>query len=314
MAVSTKPGGTEPARAFSMDDVGVLVGIPLLLGLAWLVPENYWPPIGQVLSPLAISGLTPDPTTTLGSIRRTLGSRLPATDARNILRSMASEGILTFFQILKCYRFDRWTPAVRLANFERVEQAQQSGRGVILWVAHAFHGHLGAKVAFRRAGLSVSHLSRPTHGFSSTKFGVRYLNWLQRVVEDRHLAERIQLPLEGQNAALNVVVRRLRANSIVSITAQRGTGRTVDAPFLDGRLLLAPGGPVLAHMTGATLLPVFAFRDESGLVDVTVEPPIEVPADAPREQAVADAVRRYATVLEPYVLRCPGQWLGWPQL
>jgi hypothetical protein len=71
------------------------------------------------LSPLAISGLTPDPETTLGSIRRTLGSRLPATDARKILGSMASEGILTFFQILKSYRLDRWAPAVRIANFER---------------------------------------------------------------------------------------------------------------------------------------------------------------------------------------------------
>src|SRR4030095_1106581 len=104
-----------------------------------------------------------------------------------------------------------------------------------------------------------------------------------------HLAERIQLPLEGQNAALNIVIRRLRANSVVSITAQRGTGRTVDAPFLDGRLLLAPGGPTLAHITGATLLPVFAFRDESGVIDVPVEPPIEVPADAPRDAAVAAA-------------------------
>jgi lauroyl/myristoyl acyltransferase len=214
--------------------------------------------------------------------------------------------------VLKSYRPDRWAPAVRTVNFERVEQARQSGRGVILWFAHAFHGHLGAKVAFRRA--QRQPVSRPIHGFSSTKFGVRYLNWLQRLVEDRHLAERIQLPLEGQNAALNIVIRRLRANSVVSITAQRGTGRTVDAPFLDGRLVLAPGGPALAHITSATLLPVFAFRDESGVIDVTVEPLIEVAADAPRNSTVAAAVRRYAAVLEPYVLRYPGQWLGWPQL
>jgi hypothetical protein len=173
MAVSTKPGGTEPARVFSMGDVGVLVGVPLLIGLAWLLPENYWPSVGQVLSPLAISGLTPDREATLGSIRRTRDPRLPATGARKIPKSMASEGILSFFQVLKRYRFDRWTPAVRIANVERVEQARQSGRGVILWVAHAFHGHLAARVAFRRAGLSVSHLSQPTHGFSSTLSGGR---------------------------------------------------------------------------------------------------------------------------------------------
>ena len=112
---------------------------------------------------------------------------------------------------------------------------------------------------------------------------MRYLNWIQRAPEDRHLAERIELPLGGQNAALNVIVRRLRANRVVSITAQRGTGKTVNVPFLEGTLPLAPGAPSLAHMTGATLLPVFAFRDESGVVDVTVEPPIEIAADMPRD-------------------------------
>jgi lauroyl/myristoyl acyltransferase len=227
---------------------------------------------------------------------------------------MAGEGILAFLQVLRSHRFDRWVPAVRLAGFDRIERALQAGRGVVLWVAHAFHGHLAAKVAFRKAGLSVSHLSRPTHGFSSSRFGIGYLNRIQTAVEDRYLAERILLPLEGQNAALNLLVRRLRANGVVSITAQRGTGRTVDAPFLGGSLALAPGAPALADMTGATLLPVFAFRDESGVVEVTVEPPIEIRSGAPREAAVAHAVRSYAAVLEPYVLRHPGQWLGWVQL
>lgn len=286
----------------------------MLIGLGWLVPERYWPGIARALSPLAVSGLTPDPRATEGLIRRTLGARQPAVSARDILRNMASEGILTFLQVLRSYRWDRWTPAVRIAHAERVTEALQAGRGVILWVAHGFHGRLGAKVAFRQAGLSVSHLSRPTHGFSSTRFGVRYLNRLQTAVEDRHLAERILLPLEGQNAALNVVVRRLRANRIVSVTALRGEARTVEAPFLDGRLLLAPGAPALAHMTGATVLPVFAFRGETGVVEVTVEPPIEIAADAPRDEAVVRAVRHYAAVLEPYVLRYPGQWLGWPEL
>ncbi len=169
-------------------------------------------------------------------------------------------------------------------------------------------------MAFRKEGLSVSHLSTPTHGFSSSRFGIRYLNRLQTVAEDRHLAERILLPVEGQNAALKVVVRRLRTNRVVSITAQRGTGRTVDAPFLDGTLTLAPGAPALAYMTGATLLPVFAFRDEGGVIDVTVEPPIDVADGAPREVSVAEAVRAYGRMLEPYVLRYPGQWLGWVQL
>lgn len=199
------------------------------------------------------------------------------------------------------------------ANFERVDAALRAGRGALLWVAHGFHGHLGAKVGFARAGLTVSHLSRATHGFSESRFGIRVLNRIQTVVEDRYLGERILIPSRGK-APLDLLARRLGANGIVSITAQRGTGRTVEVPFLDGRLRLAGGAPALAHKTGAALLPVFAFRNPACIVEVVVEPPIGVDGRLSREQAVARAVRDYAPTLERYVLRYPGQWLGWLQL
>jgi lauroyl/myristoyl acyltransferase len=225
---------------------------------------------------------------------------------------MGAEGIFTFFQVLKCHRPDGWEPAVRIAGFEHVHAALALGRGVVLWVSHAFHGHLAAKIGFRRAGLDVVHLSTPAHGFSTTKFGVRYLNRMQTRIEDRYIGERVMLPLQGQNAALQTLVKRLKANKVVSITGQRGTGRTIDTGFLDGVLPLAPGAPTLAAITGAALLPVFAFRAADGVIDVSVEP--EIPLAGAREQAVIGAVQDFATRSEPYVLRTPGQWLSWVQL
>jgi lauroyl/myristoyl acyltransferase len=263
---------------------------------------------------LAISDLTPDPKLAADLIRQVLGAHLPELSGGDILRGMAAEGILTFLQVLKKYPANSWSPAIKTVNFDRIRAAQESGGGVILWVAHAFHGHLAAKIAFHNAGLRVSHLSHPTHGFSSSHFGIRYLNRLQTTVEDPYLAERVLLPLEGQNKALHILSRRLRANGIVSITGQRGTGRTVETPFLSGIVKLAPGAPALGHMTGAAVLPVFAFRNEHDEIEVTVEPAIEILADAPRDAAVALAVRNYAAVLERYVLRYPRQWLGWVQL
>jgi lauroyl/myristoyl acyltransferase len=298
--------------SFSMTDVGVLIGAPAFALPAWLLPERHWPSLARVLSPLAIGDLTKDVGATEAAIRNSLGTRLPERAAKTILRDMGAEGIFTFFQVLKCYRPGGWEPAVRIAGFEHVHAALEAGRGAVLWVSHAFHGHLGAKVGFHRAGLKVVHLSTPAHGFSATKFGVRHLNRMQTRIEDRYIAERVLLPLQGQNAALQTLVKRLKSNRVVSITGQRGTGRTVDARFLDGTMSLAPGAPTLAQITGAKLLPVFAFRAADGVIDVTVEP--EIVLDGARDAAIAAAVQSFATRSEPHVLRSPGQWLSWVQL
>ncbi len=290
----------------------MLIGAPVFALPAWLLPDRYWPALARVLSPMAIGDLTKDPAATAEAIRKTLGMRLPDLPAKTILRDMGAEGIFTFFQVLKCYRPDGWEPAIRIAGFEHVKAALAGGRGAVLWVSHAFHGHLGAKIGFRRAGLDVVHLSTPAHGFSATKFGVRYLNRMQTRIEDRYIAERVMLPLQGQNAALQILAKRLKANRVVSITGQRGTGRTVDARFLDGTLPLAPGAPAIAQMTGAKLLPVFAFRAADGNVEVTVEP--EIVLEGARDAAIAAAVQTFARRSEPFVLRYPGQWLSWVQL
>ena len=295
-----------------MTDVGVLVGAPAFTLPAWFLPERRWPALARALSPMAIGDLTKDAAATESVIRKTLGARLPDVATKSILRDMGAEGIFTFFQVLKGHRPGGWSPAVRIAGVEHVHVALEAGRGAVLWVSHAFHGHLGAKVGFHRAGLEVVHLSTPAHGFSGTKFGVRYLNRMQTRIEDRHIAERVMLPLQGQNIALQILVKRLKANKVVSITGQRGTGRTVDARFLDGNLPLAPGAPTLAHMTGAKLLPVFAFRAADGVIDVTIEP--EIVLEGARDEAVSGAARTFAARSEPHVLRSPGQWLSWVQL
>jgi len=307
----------DPQKSFTGTDIGVLVGAPVFTLPAWFLPERHWPALARRLSPMAIGDLSKDPAASAALIRKTLGARLADTSGQSILHDMGAEGIITFFQVLKCYRlkcyrFDGWEPAVRIAGFDRVAAALQKGKGVVLWVAHAFHGHLGAKVGFRRAGLEVVHLSTPAHGFSASRFGVRYLNRMQTRIEDRYIVERVLLPLNGQNAALTTLVKRLKTNKVVSITGQRGTGRTVDAKFLDGALPLAPGAPALAQMTGAKLLPVFAFRAQDGAIEVTIEP--EIPLEGPRDAAIAGAVQSFADWSAPYALRKAGQWLSWVQL
>jgi lauroyl/myristoyl acyltransferase len=301
-------------RAVRASDIGVLGGIPVLLVLAWCVPERFWGRIARLLAPLSISTFTSNRALTEATIARTLGRRGGTIAANRILPGIAAERTIAVLQILRCYRPFRRDPRVRLHGLDRVERARQAGRGVMLWVSHGIHGDLGAKAAFRAGGLAVGHLSTPAHGFSTSRFAIRFLNPVHNAAEDRYLEERILTPLDGSPAALQAIVRRLRANRVVSLTAHRGVGRYVEAPFLEGTLKVAPGAPILAHTTGAALVPVFPVRAADGAIDVTLGPIIDLPAGVPRGEAVEAAVRTYARTLEPFVLRDPAQWLGWVHL
>jgi lauroyl/myristoyl acyltransferase len=201
-----------------------------------------------------------------------------------------------------------------VAGLEHVEAARVQGRGAILWIGFTVYCDLVAKMGFHQAGLAVSHLSRASHGFSATRFGTRVLNPIQTAVEDRYLGERVMLSPTGASAALETLAARLANNRVVTFTVHRNAKRPIIVPFLEGEIVLAPGAPLLALKTQAALLPVFAFRNEAGVHTVTIEAPLEVPGDLPKQEVTQSVGRQYAARLEPYVLEHPGQWRGWLHL
>ena len=162
-----------------------------------------------------------------------------------------------------------------------------------------------------RAGYAVSHLSHPRHGFSSTRFGMRCLNPVHTRAEDRYLRERVRLSPDAAGAALATLGDRLGGNGVVSISVRGDSRRPAMVLFLGGEIRIAVGAPVLAHKSAAALLPVFPLRTGEDGFTVFVEPALEIDPALDRRVAVADALGRYARLLERYVLDYPGQWLGW---
>ena len=76
------------------------------------------------------------------------------------------------------------------------------------------------KIALHRAGYRIVHLSHPRHGFSSSSFGVRYLNPVHRRAEDRYLAERVVLSLASPVGAMRTLMQRLKSNGVVTVTVR----------------------------------------------------------------------------------------------
>ncbi len=302
------------AKILSAQDATVLLSIPILSTIAWSVPERNWLQLCRRLGRFAIPALTDDPDSLLQRMRQTLGENAIVLSPETILSELAAEQILARLQLLKDYRPGGWKPVIHLVGREYIEAALQNGHGVILWVGYFVGSELVTKIALHQAGFAVHHLSRASHGFSSTRFGLRYLNRIQTAIEERYLAKRIVLSADNPTQAMLSLAYQLRQNQIVSITAHRNSKTPTQVKFLDGYMYLAPGAPLLAHQTKAALLPVLPLRDENGNLTVIVEAPLQVSSDRSDRKVMERTAQQYATVLEPYVLKFPGQWLGWLHL
>jgi len=301
-----------PTRTVSVRDLVLAAFLPIQFLVSWCLPERLWFSAVRMFEPLAaylyVRGGRRQVENT---IRSFLGTHADAELPHSIVKELALDELISYLQIFRDYRPGRWQPKMKLNGAHHLDAALEQGKGAILWVAYAHGAKLTAKLAIHQAGYAVSHLSRPRHGLSPTRFGIRYLNKVQTIVEDRYIAERIMIRDGEFQKAVRSLHARLRANKVVSITVHREATRPTVVPFLHGRISLADGACRLAYRTGAALLPIFTYRDGSGIPVVDIDPPIEMSQAETEEASVHQAHLNYSTRLETYVLAYPGQWRGW---
>jgi lauroyl/myristoyl acyltransferase len=279
--------------------------------LAWTLPESTWWPLSRLFG--RVNAAT-HPARTRNETKD-IETVLPdAPNARNAQRIAAENWANRYeerFQYLRAWRPDGWTPEIGILGDEHVAAALAKERGIIFWAGNFSFNDLIAKIAWRRLGLAVSHFSRPIHGFSTTRFGIRYLNAVRRGIEDRYLGERLMVEPHETAIALQRMRDSLTTNGVLSFTVGNKGRRTAPANFLGGRIILATGPLAMARAAGAAVLPVSTLRLAPGRFEVTIGPPIDVPEDADGKPDYSAAVQAYADWLTPFVLRDLGQWRGW---
>jgi len=277
--------------------------------LAWTTSPRHWHKIaarwGRLESQL-------HPARTQANVKR-LGplvasvSGLP--DALDIERGILAGQIEERFQYLRAHRPGGWEPVIRIHGSENVDAVRASKRGLLFWGSSFAFNDLIAKIALHRMGLNVYHYTRPVHGLSNTRFGIRVLNPVRTAIECRYLGARVSGE-EKIAQAMTVLRDHLQAGGAVSIkTGNRGR-RRASAPFFGGRLELATGTVTLAHRWGAALVPTYTLRRDDGSFDFFIGEPLDTDAadEESRAQAVVDS---YARQIEPIVLADALQWRGW---
>lgn len=296
--------GTRPVRAIDAHD---LLDAAILIGLtpaAWLLPEGAWPRLARLLASLHLAAR--------GSGAADLAGH-PALDAtgfslagleRSALAGMYEETL----QMLREHRPGGWAGSIRLRGGEHVEAALAKGRGVVLWTASCTYGELIVKKALHAAGHPIMNLRTHVHPYSGTRFGQAILNRVRTSIEDRFLFGSAWLYPGSPTAALGELRARLRQNGVVSIAAIGAGDNPCRLPCLGGTLKLALGGPMLALLAKAPLLPVFAAPEQRGGYEVEIQGALEPAGCGSREERLAAA---FVPRLEAFVARHPTVWRGW---
>jgi lauroyl/myristoyl acyltransferase len=216
----------------------------------------------------------------------------------------------SLLQVLKCYRPGGYQPQIETVGFERLGTALDSGRGAVLWFPEFVFHYLAAKMALHEAGVRASFLVRPSHPFSGTRAGIRFLNPIQGRIEARYVRERVTIRKDHELMAMRLLQRRLRENGVVCIGAGGPASTVIPTSFLGGCLGVSAGPPRLAQAAGCDILPLLTFRIGPGRFEVRVERPLSLDGSDER-RAAESACRQFAELTEVHALRYPDQWCGW---
>ncbi len=303
-----------PAAALSYDDLKFILRWPLFSGAARFLPESKWPAVMRYLTDRQIACGIDNP----ARIARHMALGLGLDESR--AHAMAAECLGNHcehnIQVMRALMAPAWKPVIDLDGEEHLQAALSRGRGAVLWVAHFCFSPLVTKMALHGRGYELMHFSRPEHGFSKSRFGIRVLNPIRVRAESRYLKGRIVIEAAQPALAPRQARRTLADNQLVSITAGAWEGQHMArGPLLGGSFVLATGAARLAYSSGAQLLPVVTLRtaDASGY-RVSIAPPILDPEAPDRNAALRQATLKYLTVMEAAIRRSPTQWRGWKSL
>lgn len=199
----------------------------------------------------------------------------------------------------------------RFRGLEHLDRALAAGRGAILMTGH--YGLLcSGLVALGIRGYQLSYLSNNTPRDPGLSGPVRLHSRIKISGMKRRGGGRfIYLDLaQGSRAftkPLRRMVRDLQAGQAVVVVLDvppQLAAATADVQMLGRRCRFPVGIPWLAKVSGAPVLPFFAYRSGS-LEEAVFEAEVSVSGDT-----VAD-LQRCVGVLERYILRDPAQWMSW---
>ncbi|WP_055565666.1 phosphatidylinositol mannoside acyltransferase [Streptomyces atriruber] len=130
---------------------------------------------------------------------------------------------------------------------------------------------------------------------------------------DRFVAYRESLGMEvlphTGGSAFGTLARRLRAGGLVCLVADRDLSESgVEVKFFGDTARMPAGPAMLAQQTGALLLPVTLWYDESPVMKGRVHPPVDVPETGTRAEKTSVMTQALADAFATGIADHPEDW------
>jgi len=220
------------------------------------------------------------------------------------LKELSRAGMRSYLRYwMESFRLPAWSAERVRGGFDpkdvhHLTDALASGKGVILALPHMGNWDL--------AGAWVT-----------TKLETPFTTVAERLkpetLYDRFVAYREGLGMEvlphSGGTAFAVLARRLREGGLVCLVAERDLSASgVEVTFFGERTRIPAGPALLAQQTGALLLPVTLWYDDSPVMRGQVHPPIEVPESGDRAEKTSVMAQALADVFASGIADHPEDW------
>jgi KDO2-lipid IV(A) lauroyltransferase len=204
---------------------------------------------------------------------------------------------------MESFRLPAWSAerirrGVEVHDLHHLTEGLAAGKGVVLALPHLGNWDL--------AGAWVT-----------TKLEIPFTTVAERLkpetLYDRFVAYREGLGMEvlphNGGSAFGTLARRLRDGGLVCLVADRDLSASgVEVDFF-GETARMPAGPaLLAQQTGALLLPVTLWYDDSPVMKGQVHPPIEVPESGTRAEKTSVMTQSLADAFAGGIAEHPEDW------
>jgi len=191
------------------------------------------------------------------------------------------------------------------AGLQHLEAAKAKGKGTILITGHLGHWELGGLLlAMQGLPMTVVTLPEPS---------AELMEW--REACRRQLGVKTIAVGPGHDFAFVEMLRTLRNNGCLAMLVDRpysGSGQQVNQFGQETQYSTA--ATMLAHHTGATIVPAFVIRDDNGKYCATAHPPVELAVAKEMRDVLPINTQRIADVFESLIRKHPEQWYNYVPL